>query len=298
MTAIQHTQHTPWPDCNTTHKTHFLLTWLHYNKQGALTDQTALQHTRHAPWLTWLQYNTQGIHLDCMTRESSCETHWIASQSFSEPSCFQIIHPHSKGINSVINTDLLQGSIVRVVQNIHTAVVLIADIDQTTAVDGNATWQWQALREMENHDHGLLNPSLWHYSILVHELYMDYKLCSVQISSSWYLCAQKSPCALYPVSRKFPQCCLWNGSNVHLTDDGPVNLVRSSNKNSNWSIHKEQHLVCRDYSKHIHRHLRTRVYWLYKIDTQRQRKTEHGTENMAGLLFWKKKCVLVWFEGV
>ena len=26
----------------------------------------------------------------------------------------------------------------------------------------------------------------------------------------------------HPVSQKFPQCCLWNGSNVHLIDDGPL----------------------------------------------------------------------------
>ena len=35
-------------------------------------------------------------------------------------------------------------------------------------------------------------------------------------SSRWYLCAWKSPYALHPVSQKFPQCWLWNGSNVHL----------------------------------------------------------------------------------
>ena len=111
--------HLDWPDCTTIHKAH------------TLTDLTALQYTRRTPWLTWLldwpDCNTthktlcwpdctttnkahdcttthkvhtltdltaiqQGIHLDCMTRESNCETHWIASQlSFSEPSCFQTI---------------------------------------------------------------------------------------------------------------------------------------------------------------------------------------------------------------
>ena len=38
----------------------------------------------------------------------------------------------------------------------------------------------------------------------------------VQFSSRWYLCAWKSPYALHPVSQKFPQRCLWNGSSVHL----------------------------------------------------------------------------------
>ena len=35
-------------------------------------------------------------------------------------------------------------------------------------------------------------------------------------SSRWYLCAWKSPYALHPASQKFPQCWLWNDSNVHL----------------------------------------------------------------------------------
>ena len=29
---------------------------------------------------------------------------------------------------------------------------------------------------------------------------------AVQFSSRWYLCAQKSPSVLYPVSQKFPHC--------------------------------------------------------------------------------------------
>ena len=44
----------------------------------------------------------------------------------------------------------------------------------------------------------------------------------VQFNSRWYLGALKSPYALYPVSQKFPQCCLWNSSNVCLIDDGPL----------------------------------------------------------------------------
>ena len=35
-------------------------------------------------------------------------------------------------------------------------------------------------------------------------------LFSVQFSSRWYLCTQKSPYALHPISRKFSQYCFWN----------------------------------------------------------------------------------------
>ena len=45
---------------------------------------------------------------------------------------------------------------------------------------------------------------------------------STPFSSRWFLCAQKSPYALHPVSQKFPQLCLWNSSSVRLTDDGPL----------------------------------------------------------------------------
>ena len=41
---------------------------------------------------------------------------------------------------------------------------------------------------------------------------------SVQFSSRWYLCAWKIPYALHPICQKFPQLCLWNGSNVRLID--------------------------------------------------------------------------------
>ena len=55
-----------------------------------------------------------------------------------------------------------------------------------------------------------------------------------QFSSKWYLCAQKSPYALHPVSQKFPQRCLWNGSSVRLIDDGPLSSFqgRSSSASS------------------------------------------------------------------
>ena len=59
-------------------------------------------------------------------------------------------------------------------------------------------------------------------------------LSSVQFSPRWYLCARKSPYALHPVSQKFPQRCLWNSSNVRLTDDGPFSSFqgRSSSASS------------------------------------------------------------------
>ena len=57
---------------------------------------------------------------------------------------------------------------------------------------------------------------------------------SVRFSSRRYLSAGKSPYALHPVSLKFPQRCLWNGSNVRLTDDGPLSSFqrRSSSASS------------------------------------------------------------------
>ena len=35
-----------------------------------------------------------------------------------------------------------------------------------------------------------------------------------------YVLGKASIYALHPISQKCPQCCLWNSSNVHLTDDG------------------------------------------------------------------------------
>ena len=57
---------------------------------------------------------------------------------------------------------------------------------------------------------------------------------NMQFSSRWYLCARKSPCALHPVSQKFPQRCLGNGSPVRLIDDGRLSSFwrRSSSASS------------------------------------------------------------------
>ena len=64
------------------------------------------------------------------------------------------------------------------------------------------------------------------------------RLCSsVQFSSRWYLCARKIPYALHSVSQKFPQRCLWNGSNVRLTDDGFLSsFQRRSSSASSLSV--------------------------------------------------------------
>ena len=58
--------------------------------------------------------------------------------------------------------------------------------------------------------------------------------CSVQFSSRCYLCAWKGPYALHPVSQKFPQCPLQNGSSVHLIDNGLLSSFqgRSSSTSS------------------------------------------------------------------
>ena len=61
---------------------------------------------------------------------------------------------------------------------------------------------------------------------------------SVQFSSVqdgiYALGKKKKKNALHPVSQKFPQRCLWNGSNVRLTDDGPLSSFdeRSSSASS------------------------------------------------------------------
>ena len=43
----------------------------------------------------------------------------------------------------------------------------------------------------------------------------------VKFSSRQCLCARESPYALHTISQEFPQCCLWNSSNVGLIDNGP-----------------------------------------------------------------------------
>ena len=49
----------------------------------------------------------------------------------------------------------------------------------------------------------------------------------VQYSSRWYLCAWKSPYALYLIFERFPQSCLWNSSFVHQIDAGNVSVYDS-----------------------------------------------------------------------
>ena len=51
----------------------------------------------------------------------------------------------------------------------------------------------------------------------------DSSVQSNSVQVKWHLCARKSPlfCGPYHVSN-FPQRCLSNSSNVHLTDDGTL----------------------------------------------------------------------------
>ena len=61
-----------------------------------------------------------------------------------------------------------------------------------------------------------------------------WEFSSAQFSSRAYLYAPESPYAPHPVPHKFPQRCLWNGSNVRPTDDGPLSSFqgRSSSASS------------------------------------------------------------------
>ena len=47
--------------------------------------------------------------------------------------------------------------------------------------------------------------------------FRDRSTLPVHFNSRWYICVRKIPYALHPVSQKFPQLRLWNGSNVLLT---------------------------------------------------------------------------------
>ena len=58
-----------------------------------------------------------------------------------------------------------------------------------------------------------------------------HKQKKVQFSSRWYLCAQKIPYALHPVSQKFPQC-----SNVRLIDDGPLSSFQGRSSSASAFI--------------------------------------------------------------
>ena len=48
----------------------------------------------------------------------------------------------------------------------------------------------------------------------------------------------KSPYALHPVSQKCPQRCHLNGSNVRLTDDGPLSSFRGRSSSFHASLHQ------------------------------------------------------------
>ena len=57
---------------------------------------------------------------------------------------------------------------------------------------------------------------------------LHFGVSSVQCSARQYLSAEESPYALQPLSQKFPQCCLWNSSNVGLIDDWREHAIENS----------------------------------------------------------------------
>ena len=67
-------------------------------------------------------------------------------------------------------------------------------------------------------------------------LFCFYEL--VRFSSVHGICAlgKAHKYALHRVSQKFPQRCLWNGSNVHLIDDGPLSSFQGRSPNA-YSFH-------------------------------------------------------------
>ena len=72
-----------------------------------------------------------------------------------------------------------------------------------------------------------LNPFEW-----VHQLVRASNHCQLSSVQDGYPCAQKIPYALHPVSQKFPQCRLWNGSNVCLIDDGPLSSFQGKSSSA------------------------------------------------------------------
>ena len=81
-------------------------------------------------------------------------------------------------------------------------------------------WIWVTLTHFQDHRVVWGNDQICIFQFLIWISWMFGE--SVQFSSRWYLCDQKSPQALHPVSQKFPQQCLWSGSSVRLTDNGPL----------------------------------------------------------------------------
>ena len=83
-----------------------------------------------------------------------------------------------------------------------------------------------------------------HWSVkrggIIVKTYKEHLLTSMYLylpfSSRWYPCARKIPYALHPVSQKFPQRCLWNGSNLSLIDDGPLSSVQGRSSSA-FSFH-------------------------------------------------------------
>ena len=59
---------------------------------------------------------------------------------------------------------------------------------------------------------------------------------SVQFSLRWYFCTHKSPYTFHAISKKLTQHCLWNSSNVHLIDNGPLSSFQGKLL-STFSVH-------------------------------------------------------------
>ena len=78
-------------------------------------------------------------------------------------------------------------------------------------------------------------PSTFSDSIALSASFAEEAIRSVQFNSGWYQCARKSPFFMrFTPSHMFPQPCHLNGSNVRLTDDGPLSSFqgRSSSASS------------------------------------------------------------------
>ena len=82
--------------------------------------------------------------------------------------------------------------------------------------------------------------STWYGHTCAHNTHRD------QFSSRWHLCTQKSPYTLHPVSWKFPQRCLWNDSNVRLSDNDPLLSFqwRSSSTSSSHALTHTESARC------------------------------------------------------
>ena len=87
--------------------------------------------------------------------------------------------------------------------------------------------------EIRRKEHGYVSMSMQSSSTAA-SFHIHTYIHSVQFSSRWYLCPQKSPYVLHLVSQKFPHRRFWKCSNSHLIDDGLLSSFqrRSSSASS------------------------------------------------------------------